>query len=125
MLATIALAASVANYMVHQNLTIPANASMSLYQSDNTTPISNGQDITTLWSWTGTQFTITIIIHNVGNIILTTGLNTTQVPSNWTITILGNGSLSIGAQQTVTLTATPPNLVGGTSTGDFDLWFTG
>jgi hypothetical protein len=124
-IATAGIALGVNYYMVHQNLTVPASPGMSLFRNDGVTPISNGEEITSLWSWTGTQFTVGIVIRNTGNIILNTSLNTTFVPVGWSVTIVGNGSLPIGGSQTVNLVAIPPNLIGGTTTGDFDLWFIG
>jgi hypothetical protein len=117
---------AISNYiMVHQTLTVPNQPGMALYQHDGTTLISSGALVTDLWSWTGTQFTVQFVIKNVGNTVLATGLNTSSVPSGWTLSITGNGTLTQGDTQTVTIMAIPPSLVGGTSSGDFDLWITG
>jgi predicted metal-binding membrane protein len=116
-------------FMFHQNLQVPTQAGMSITDIQGT-PIPSGFDLgpngLALWHWTGTQFTLQLKITNTGTTILTTGLNTTLVPANWTVGITGNGILTQGATQTVTITALPPQpIVNGTTSGDFDLWITG
>lgn len=113
------------SFMVHQTLTVPSSSSMAVYQSDGFTTVNNGALISSLWLWTGSQFTLTLVIHNTGNIVLVTGLNTTDVPFGWLVTINGNGTLPMGGVQTVTLIALPYSTAGGTTSGDFDLWLTG
>jgi len=112
-------------FMVHQNLIVPSTPGMSLYRSDGITSIYSGDLVTNLWAWTGTQFTVQFVIKNIGNTILATGLNVTDVPAGWTVSITGNGTLTQGNTQTVTLTAIPPTNASGTTSGDFDLWITG
>jgi hypothetical protein len=128
---SIAIAATVSGltinnyFMVHQTNTVPSQPGMLLYQSDGTTPINSGQEISDLWAWTGTQFTLDVVIKNNGNTVLNTGLNTTFVPSGWTVSITGNGTLNKGDTQPVTVILLPNSTVGGTTSGDWDLWFTG
>lgn len=123
------LAVEAANYlMVHQNPTVPTNPSLTLYQADNVTPITNGSDITTIWNngWTGTNFTVTLWIHNNGNTALSTGFSAPTLNVNWTLDMYGNGPLAIGATQQVNMTLFPPlPITGGASPGDFDIYFTG
>lgn len=123
--ATIGLASAVNYFMIHGTFTVPSNASIALYQNDGVTPISNGADITSLSSWTGSQFTLAMVIKNTGNTVLNTGLNATGVPAGWTLQIVGNGTLNAGAMQSVTIIVIPPNTNGGTTSGDIDLWLTG
>jgi hypothetical protein len=112
--------------MMHQNLSEPASPALKVYRADGVTPVNSGDDMTALWSWTGSQFSLQLQIKNTGTTVLNTGLNTTMVPANWMVLITGNGTLLQGNMQTVTLTALPPlPLVAGTASGDFDLWFTG
>jgi hypothetical protein len=113
------------SFMMHQTLTVPGAPAMTVYQSDGVTQISAGQDISPQWIWTGTQFYVTLIIHNTGNTPLNISLDTSLAPSNWAVTIDGNGPLAIGGVQTVTLIAVPPLMASGTTSGDFDLRITG
>jgi uncharacterized membrane protein len=117
--------ASINYFMFHQNNTIPSTPGLSVYQSDGITPVPSGTDASTLWVWTGTQFTLSLVIHNTGNVALTTGLNTSGVPAGWTVSMTGNGTLATGGIQAVTIISVPPTLAGGTSSGDYDLWITG
>ncbi len=124
-LLTLVAAAGVNYFMFHQNNTVPNNPSLAVYHADGVTPYASGADLTTDWVWTGTKFTLSLVIRNTGNTVLNTGLNTTMVPPTWNATILGNGTLNIGASQPVTIQLVPPSLIGGTSTGDYDLWIIG
>jgi len=117
---------SAVNYiMIHQTWSVPSQPGMLLFQSDGITQITSGQEITDLWSWTGTQFTLNVVIKNNGNTVLVTGLNTSAVPSGWSVTITGNGTLNKGDTQPVTVIVLPNSTIGGTTSGDVDLWFTG
>lgn len=118
---------AVFQFMIRQNLTIATSAGMRLYSPDKATgsEIINGADASVYWAWTGTQFTLSLEIENIGNTVLTTGLRTVPTPTGWSITILNNGTLPMGQTQKVTMIATPPSLLGGTTTGDFDIYIVG
>jgi hypothetical protein len=107
-------------YQFHQTLTVPNMPSIAVYRQDGLTQITNGEEVSSLWSWTGTQFALTIVIKNTGNTIYTTSFTLTGgTLTGWVFTALGNGTLARGASQTVNLVFVPPNANGGTTTGDF------
>lgn len=109
-------------FTIHQTLTVPTAKAFTVYQSDGLTPVASMQDVSTLWSWTGSQFVLQLVIVNTGNSILTTSFNVSGGGlSGWNFIYGGNGSLAIGGNQGVSITAVPPNTNGGTTTGDFDL----
>ena len=108
-------------FTFHQTLTVPTAASFGVYRQDGETPITSMDDVSALWQWTSSQFILQIVIKNTGNKPLNTSFSMSGLGlAGWIFSFGGNGSLSIGQTQSVSITATPPNTIGGTTTGDFD-----
>jgi hypothetical protein len=124
----IVLADTMPSLMVHQTNTVPPKFKFSAFQADGVTPVNAGDDMGSLWNWTGSQFTLTLNIANTGN----TAITPQFVPSQgnftgWTFQVSGNNTLPIGQNENCALTLIPPggiNAPSGTSTGDWDLTIT-
>jgi hypothetical protein len=63
----------------------------------------------------------TMIIKNVGNLVITPTFTLPKI-TGWTLSVLGNGTIGIGKNETVTLVAIPSNMTAGVTTGDFDIY---
>lgn len=122
----VALLASVAYAVIsvsfHQNLTVPTTQGIEVYRNDGVTLIGEGSDQASIWTWdsVNTRFTANIKAKNIGN----TNIDVTVVFSNlaigWTGSTSGTlTSITPSEMRSITLYATNPSAVGGSSTSDF------
>ena len=98
-----------------QTLNVPPLKDIQTYKSDGTTQLADGSDLSTLWSWDSVnkQFTLALVIKNVGTTTVTTSIGSSDTPGGWTLTSTGTGSLAPTASQPVTVQLANPSAVSG------------
>jgi hypothetical protein len=96
-----------------QTLTIPS-AAFTVYRGSTQIAVSSNQ--TSGWSWTGSNFTMTITIYNTGTSTITPTITS---DTSWTLAPVSMSSIVAGGNQQVLLTVTPPDLNAGTTSGPF------
>jgi hypothetical protein len=116
LLATIGTVYAVNYYTVNQNLTVPTI--IQLFRSDGTTPIATGADISALWTYSAGTFSVTVDIKNPGASTVTPTVTVTPV-TGWTFTTTSISAISPSGVLPVTITATPPSTLAGTTSGSF------
>lgn len=109
-----------ASFTFVQDLTVPeaSTTGIVVYQSDGTTALDDGGDLSTLWSWNpaATRFELTIVVKNVGTKDVTTTVSSGDVPSGWTLSSSADGVLISGTSQTVNVYLTKSDASPGEKT---------
>lgn len=102
----------------NQNLTV---SGIKVYQADGITPIAEGSNQESMWSWdsVNTRFVAAIKVKNVGNTNIDITI-TSNLASPWDFSPVGIlTAITPNENRAITLYATNPSAVGGSSTGDF------
>lgn len=119
---TVAYAVTV--FTTQQTLTVPETTQtiLTVYESDGTTEISEGQNITEFWIWNTEEyeFELTLNLKNTGSSSITPSISVGNIP-DWSLGISGLGPIAVDATLTVDVTMTPNTHDGGETTGDFTL----
>jgi hypothetical protein len=113
---SIGVVGAVTYFTVNQTLTIPTV--IQLFKSDGSTPIANGADITSFWTYSTGAFTLSFVLKNPGSTTITPTV-TFQTVAGWTFTTTALNSIPSGQTLAVTATATPPSTTPGTTSGAF------
>lgn len=119
----ISVFALTASFTFVQDLTVPeaSTTGIVVYQSDGTTSLNNGDNLSGLWSWNeqATRFELTIVVENIGTEDVTTVVSSSDVPTGWTLSSSANGVLISGTSQTVNIYLANATASPGANTGSW------
>ncbi len=119
---TVGAVAAVTLRSFNQNLTVPLQKDMQVYQGDGTTVIADGSDQTALWTWdvSNTRFWAMIQVENKSNAPIAITLTPTNLGGGWTLSTPSSlTGINPGEKQAITLYVTNPGASGGSNTGTF------
>ena len=103
----------------YQNPRVTTGSFIALY---GTTPIIQGSDQTSIWTWSGTttSFTTTITIENIGTSIINVKVESPDLSLLWTASGFGTQtSIGIGEKRLVPLSITKPSAISDEYVGQF------